>query len=98
MNRRRFMASLSATIALSFRCVARAEMPRDEHALYAKVTKRGDATATLTLAIMPKETKFEVEGNVVGLQEGDFVSFHIDKNVAKLKDRELQISSVKFVT
>jgi hypothetical protein len=91
------MATLLSTIAILFRGVARAKFGSDEHALTAKVTARGAGTATLTLCVMPKETRFELDGDVAALSEGDIVTFHLKKNMVVLKGREIHISKVAFV-
>ena len=77
---------------------ADAEQERNE-GLYAKVVAADSEkkAATLTLTVMPKETRFEIEGDVTGMSEGDFIQFHLKKNAVLWKGREIHIARVEFV-
>ena len=104
MKRRTLMATLLNSIAILFRGIAWAEQPpfEDANALSARVRDvcRQDSgekgTATLVLSVMPRETRFDLEGDVRGMNEGDFIRFHIVKNAIVWKNREIHIAKGEF--
>ena len=97
-TRRWLMEGILATVAMLFGAVSRAERDGGD-GLVAKVVKADSVagTAEVVLSVMPRETRFALEGDVRGLSEGDFFTFHIRKNAVMWKGREIHIRRVEFV-
>lgn len=95
------MPALLATIPFLFRSIMHgdSDLSKTNDGLFAKVTAADSShgMATLTLCVMPKETRFQIEGDMQGLSEGDFITFHLKKNLAVWKGHELHIAKVEFV-
>lgn len=90
------MTALLAAIAATFRAVARAG-ERGGLTVQVKEIDREAHTAKLLLIVIAKETWFQVEGDVEGLQEGQIGQLEIRDSSAHFEGRVLPMRKIVFV-
>lgn len=103
MNRRRFLrcivaSPVVATFAVLFRKAALGAEKPDAATMYAKVVSADSSKglAQIEITVTPSKTYFDLEGNVEGLQPGDFIEFHLGKNEIHWKGRDIALKSIEI--